>query len=208
MQRIAKNTHSNLHVLDDKLKLNAVGKCASQPSDFDIDHIQNENALIIYTSGTTGSPKGVVLTHQNLTAQINTLVNAWKWREDDVILHTLPLHHIHGIVNALLCPLYAGAKTVMLQKFDANAVWSNLLGLNVNALPDERKISVFMGVPTIYSKLIEEYHKVFCSDAKMIEYIKASLKNKVRLMVSGSAPLPTPLYNKWLEISGHRLLER
>lgn len=165
--------------------------------------------MIIYTSGTTGNPKGVVLTHKNLSTQVNTLVNAWKWSENDVILHTLPLHHIHGIVNALLCPLYVGAKAVMLPKFDANAVWSNLLGLNVDATSsNDRKITVFMAVPTIYSKLIEEYNKVFANDEKMVEYVRNNLINRVRLMVSGSAPLPVPLYQKWLKISGHRLLER
>lgn len=75
-------------------------------------------------------------------------------------------------------------------------------------MPSEKRVSVFMAVPTIYAKLIEEYDKVLCADSKMQEYIKTSLKSKVRLMVSGSAPLPQPVYNKWLDISGHRLLER
>lgn len=122
------------------------------------------------------------------------------------MLHTLPLHHVHGIVNALYCPLYIGAKTVMLPKFDSTTVWSYLLG--VNAPQTDRKITVFMAVPTIYSKLIDEHTKVFSQDSKMCEYIKNTLKAKVRLMVSGSAPLPVPVYEKWLDISGHRLLER
>lgn len=93
----------------------------------------------------------------------------------------------------------------MLEKFDANAVWSQLLG--INATSGER-VNVFMAVPTIYVKLIEEYNKVFASDEKMVEYIKTTLANKVRLMVSGSAPLTVPVYERWLEISGHKLLER
>lgn len=84
-------------------------------------------------------------------------------------------------------------------------VWSYLLGINASS---DQKVTVFMGVPTIYTKLIEEYKKVFSNDSKMCEYIKNTLKAKVRLMVSGSAPLPIPVYQKWLEISGHRLLER
>lgn len=149
---------------------------------------------------------GVVLSHRNLQNQIGTLLDAWKWSPNDVILHTLPLHHVHGIVNALLCPLHIGAKTIMLKKFNANTVWSFLLG--VGAKPDERKITVYMAVPTIYSKLIDEYKRVFKEDPKMVEYIRNTLKNKMRLMVSGSAPLPAPIFNKWLEISGHSLLER
>lgn len=94
----------------------------------------------------------------------------------------------------------------MLPKFDANTVWSYLLG--VNNLAHERKITVYMAVPTIYSKLIAEYERIFASDPKMVEYIKSSLKSKLRLMVSGSAPLPVPLFNKWHAISGHKLLER
>nr|CAI5868434.1 unnamed protein product [Callosobruchus analis] len=158
--------------------------------------------MILYTSGTTGSPKGVVLSHRNLQFQITTLLDAWKWTQNDVLLHTLPLNHVHGIVNALLCPLYIGAKTIMLEKFNANTVWSHLLG--VNAAP----ITVYMAVPTIYTKLIDEYKKVFKGDPQMVEHIRSTLKNKVRLMVSGSAPLPVTVFNEWQNISGHQLLER
>ncbi|KAJ8941724.1 hypothetical protein NQ318_023320 [Aromia moschata] len=210
MQRVSRNTHSQLHVLDDKLKLNCTQKFAENQSELEggqtLEFYDSSDALILYTSGTTGSPKGVRLSHKNLQCQITTLLDAWKWSPNDVLLHTLPLHHIHGIVNALLCPMYVGAKTVMLKKFNANTTWSYLLG--VGSKPEDRKISVYMAVPTIYSKLIEEYRRVFENDPKMVEYIKNTLKNKVRLMVSGSSPLPVPVFERWLEISGHRLLER
>lgn len=140
-----------------------------------------------------------------MTTQAKILGEAWRWVPSDAILHVLPLHHVHGIVNALMCPLYLGAKCIMLPKFDSTMVWSYLLGIN---MPADRKVSVFMAVPTVYSKLIEEYDKLFGADKKMQLYIKASLSSKVRLMVSGSAPLPLPVYNKWLDISGHKLLER
>lgn len=132
--------------------------------------------------------------------QTETLINAWRWTEDDVILHTLPLHHVHGAVNALFCPLFVGATTVMLPKFSAKEVWSQFLGSHEN-----NKITVFMGVPTIYSKLIDEFDKSLSTKK---EAVKTELHKNVRLMVSGSAALPVPLYKKWLEISGHRLLER
>ncbi|KAJ3648234.1 hypothetical protein Zmor_020053 [Zophobas morio] len=210
MHRVSKNTNIKLHVLDEKMRLKTTEKVAKEKADLEaplsVSFYSNSKALILYTSGTTGNPKGVVLTHKNIIFQVNTLLDAWKWVPNDVILHTLPLHHVHGIVNALLCPLYIGARTMMLPKFDANTVWSHLLGVNTPS--GDRRITVYMAVPTIYSKLIEEYKRVFGADPKMVEYIRNTLKNKVRLMVSGSAPLPGPIYDKWLDISGHRLLER
>lgn len=80
--------------------------------------------------------------------------------------------------------------------------------MGVSTRPEDRRVSVFMGVPTMYSKLIDEYDRVFREDPKMAEYIRNTLKTKVRVMVSGSAPLAEPLHQLWEEISGHRLLER
>ncbi|CAH1963323.1 unnamed protein product [Acanthoscelides obtectus] len=210
MHKVSKNSHSVVHLLDNELKSKCVDKVATTRSDLEgglpSQFYDGSNAMILYTSGTTGAPKGVVLSHRNLQFQVTTLLEAWKWSQNDVLLHTLPLHHVHGIVNALLCPLYIGAKTIMLEKFNANTVWSQLLG--VNALPSDRKVTVYMAVPTIYSKLIDEYKKVFKGDPQMVEHIRSTLKNKVRLMVSGSAPLPVTIFEEWENISGHRLLER
>lgn len=136
---------------------------------------------------------------------MNTLLDSWKWNSNDVILHCLPLNHTHGIINALLCPLTIGAKTVMMNKFDKNIAWGHLLAINT-ATAD--RVTVFMGVPTMYAKLIEEYENIFTNNHRVVDYIKSSLKNRMRLMVSGSAPLPTPIFRKWEQISGHRLLER
>ena len=76
------------------------------------NHRNDDGAMILYTSGTTGKPKGVLLTHENLDAQVRMLLKIWKWTGSDVILNALPLHHTHGVVNALLCPLYVGARYV------------------------------------------------------------------------------------------------
>ena len=73
----------------------------------------DDGAMILYTSGTTGKPKGVLLTHENVDAQVKMLLKIWKWTGSDVILNALPLHHTHGVVNALLCPLYVGARYVL-----------------------------------------------------------------------------------------------
>lgn len=76
----------------------------------DEDFYRNADAMILYTSGTTGKPKGVLLSHANLDAQVRMLLPIWQWTKKDVIVHALPLHHTHGVVNALLCPLYVGAR--------------------------------------------------------------------------------------------------
>ncbi|XP_015122402.1 acyl-CoA synthetase family member 3, mitochondrial [Diachasma alloeum] len=170
------------------------------------DEFYNEsNAMFVYTSGTTGVPKGVVMSHRNLQSQMNALITAWKWSEKDIVLHTLPLNHVHGIVNVLMCPLYVGARCVMLPKFETSNVWTHLLGIN---LQNSERCNMFMAVPTIYMKLIQEYEQLFSKNAKMKEYVQTVCSTKIRLMVSGSAPLPKPIFDRWEEITGHRLLER
>ncbi|CAB1339513.1 unnamed protein product [Coregonus sp. 'balchen'] len=158
-------------------------------------------AMIIYTSGTTGRPKGVLHTHSNIQAMVQGLVSEWGWSRDDVILHTLPLHHIHGIVNKLLCPLWVGATTVMLPTFQPQKVWEVLLSSKAPM------VNVFMAVPTIYSKLIQHYEQHF-TQPRVQDFVRAVCKERIRLMVSGSAALPQPTLLRWEEITGHTLLER
>lgn len=158
-------------------------------------------AMIIYTSGTTGRPKGVLHTHSSIYAMVRCLVSEWAWSKDDIILHTLPLHHVHGIVNKLLCPLSVGATCVMLPEFEPQKVWASLLS------SEAPRVNVFMAVPTIYSKLIQYYDQHF-TQPRVKDFIKAVCKEKIRLMVSGSAALPLPTLQRWEEITGHTLLER
>ncbi|XP_057687523.1 malonate--CoA ligase ACSF3, mitochondrial isoform X2 [Corythoichthys intestinalis] len=158
-------------------------------------------AMIIYTSGTTGRPKGVLHTHSSIQAMVQCLVSEWAWSQDDVILHTLPLHHVHGIVNKLLCPLWVGATCVMLPDFNPRKVWEMLLSSKAPM------VNVFMAVPTIYSKLIHYYDQHF-TQPHVKDFVKAVCKERIRLMVSGSAALPLPTLQRWEEITGHILLER
>ncbi|WP_420635423.1 acyl-CoA synthetase [Candidatus Palauibacter sp.] len=152
-------------------------------------------AMILYTSGTTGRPKGVVTTHGQIEAHITSLVGAWQWERNDRILHVLPLHHTHGIVNALCCPLYAGATVEFSGSFDPVATWDRLAS---------REVSVFMAVPTIYAKLLHAW-----DEARPRTRTKWSRgAGALRLMVSGSAALPVRVFERWEEITGHRLLER
>ena len=152
-------------------------------------------AMILYTSGTTSRPKGVLTTHANIQAQAISLIDAWEWTSDDHILHVLPLHHIHGIINVLTCALMSGAKCEMHTRFDCEKVWKRFA---------EGDLTLFMAVPTIYSKLIGAWDKA-------PRDVKARLSrgaSRLRLMVSGSAALPVSVLGKWKLITGHVLLER
>ncbi|NWQ83466.1 ACSF3 synthetase, partial [Columbina picui] len=133
--------------------------------------------------------------------QTTGLVEKWEWRKEDVILHVLPLHHVHGVINKLLCPLWVGATCIMLPEFSAQMVWKKLLSTQAP------RISVFMAVPTIYAKLIEYYDKHF-SQPQVQDFVRAFCQENIRLMVSGSAALPVPVLEKWKSITGHTLLER
>jgi malonyl-CoA/methylmalonyl-CoA synthetase len=162
----------------------------------DLPNIEiSQPALILYTSGTTGKPKGVVLTHANIQAQVPSLVTAWEWDASDRILHVLPLHHIHGIVNVLLCALWVGAECYTIAKFDSEIVWDCICNGH---------LSLFMAVPTIYVKLINSWEKA--SPQRRQEISKSCAR--LRLMVSGSAALPVQVLEKWRDITGHFLLER
>ncbi|CAK7317245.1 Malonate--CoA ligase ACSF3, mitochondrial [Vulpes lagopus] len=162
---------------------------------------RDRGAMIIYTSGTTGRPKGVLSTHHNIRAMVTGLVHKWAWSKHDVILHVLPLHHVHGVVNKLLCPLWVGATCVMLPEFNAQLVWEKLLGC------ETPRINVFMAVPTIYAKLMDYYDRHF-TQPHVQDFVRAVCEERIRLMVSGSAALPLPVLEKWQSITGHTLLER
>jgi malonyl-CoA/methylmalonyl-CoA synthetase len=152
-------------------------------------------ALIVYTSGTTGKPKGVVTTHAQLNAQIQSLLDAWEWTAADRALLVLPLHHVHGIVNVLGSALAAGASCEMLPQFDPLDAWNRLASGDV---------TVFSAVPTIYHRLIGAWE----SAAPAAQRAWSEGSRRVRLMMSGSAALPLRTLERWRAITGHTLLER
>ena len=152
-------------------------------------------AMILYTSGTTSRPKGVVSTHANIAAQIQSLIEAWEWSQDDSILLCLPLHHVHGIINVLSCALWSGASCRMLPRFDAQTVWEQIA---------EGSLTLFMAVPTVYARLIAAWEAA-PPDARAAWSRGAG---RLRLMVSGSAALPVSTLERWKELTGHTLLER
>jgi malonyl-CoA/methylmalonyl-CoA synthetase len=151
--------------------------------------------MILFTSGTTNKPKGVVITHKAMRAQITCLIDAWEWNEGDSIPLFLPLNHIHGIINILCCALWIGATINLMPK------------LNIPELCNQVKqglYTVFMAVPTIYVKLIKHFEGLDPIEAKKIsEGFK-----KMRLNVSGSAACPVKVFNQWCSLTGQVLLER
>ncbi|OMH82149.1 Acyl-CoA synthetase family member 3, mitochondrial [Zancudomyces culisetae] len=168
------------------------------PGTLEKRHIDlNTGALIIYTSGTTGSPKGVVLSHKNITAQLLSLNKAWGWSSADRMLHFLPLHHIHGIVAGLNSALFTGATVEMLPKFSVTAILDRILN-------KERNLTIMMGVPTMYKLLLL---KLESSDPEVQEKAHEAFK-QFRLNVSGSASLPVSVFEQWFKFTGQRMLER
>ena len=162
----------------------------------DLPHLgSNRRAMIIYTSGTTGRPKGAVSTHQNIGAQIAALVEAWRWTPADRLLLTLPLHHVHGIINGLGSALAVRATCEILPVFDAERVWDRLAS---------GEITVFTAVPTIYNRLIASWNAA----PPEVQRARSDGARGLRLMMSGSAALPVQTLERWREITGHTLLER
>lgn len=158
----------------------------------------SRRALMIYTSGTTSNPKGCVTTHQNITFQADCLVKAWQYTPADHLIHVLPLHHVHGIINGLTATLLAGATVEMHPRFDAQTTWSRW--------QDVGSSTMFFAVPTIYSKLVDYFDAhIRATDAEAAAREGA---RALRLVVSGSAALPTPIRDRFLEITGQTLLER
>ncbi|KAF3100216.1 hypothetical protein TWF706_006321 [Orbilia oligospora] len=157
----------------------------------------SRRALIIYTSGTTSRPKGCVTTHANIHFQANSLIKAWKYASSDHLIHVLPLHHVHGIINGLTATLLAGGTVELHPKFDPVVVWRRWM---------DGDSTIFMAVPTVYSRL-NNYFLEHISGIDDEQRAKDGTR-KLRLTVSGSAALPTSTKQRFEEITGQVLLER
>lgn len=182
------STKINIHIED-------VANLVSKQSKSLPEIKKDRRAMILFTSGTTNKPKGVVSTHENIEAQIKSLVKAWEWDKNDSIPLILPLHHIHGIINSLSCPLWAGAKVDILGRFEADKVIEKIINNNY---------SVFTAVPTIYFSLIDVLQD---PKNKNIDIAKSRFR-EMRLIMSGSAALAPEIHKKWKELTGQDLLER
>ncbi|MFN4353462.1 malonate--CoA ligase [Parvibaculum sp.] len=145
----------------------------------------NDLAAILYTSGTTGKPKGAMLSQGNLASNGLALRDAWRFTENDVLLHALPIFHAHGLFVACHCALLAGARMIWLGKFDRDLVLQHL-----------PRATTFMGVPTFYTRLLAG------------DEFNAGLVKHMRLFTSGSAPLLAETFEEFRARTGHAILER
>ncbi|MBT8062651.1 MAG: AMP-binding protein, partial [Gammaproteobacteria bacterium] len=167
---------------DDSLANRAAG---CQPDTRVVARETTDLAAIIYTSGTTGRAKGAMLSVGNLSSNAQALYQAWGWQDDDVLIHALPIFHVHGLFVALHCAILGGSRVLFLPRFDVAEILA--------ALP---RGTVMMGVPTFYTRLLAEpgFTRGVCEHA--------------RLFVSGSAPLSPRTFSEFEERTGHRILER
>lgn len=163
-----------------------IREAESQPAEFtDAAVGLSDLASILYTSGTTGRSKGAMLTHGNLVSNAQALKNLWRFTQDDVLLHALPIFHIHGLFVASNVTLISGASMILLPKFDLGAIFQ--------ALPSS---TVMMGVPTFYTRLLADPR------------LAPEVTRNIRLFVSGSAPLLAETHCEWQARTGHAILER
>lgn len=142
-------------------------------------------AAILYTSGTTGRSKGAMLTHGNMLSNALVLKDYWGWQAGDVLIHALPIFHVHGLFVAIHGALLNGSKMIWLSRFDPKLV--------IQKMPEA---TVFMGVPTLYVRLLAE------------PGLSREAARHMRLFIAGSAPLLIEAFNEWQSRTGHTILER
>ncbi|TIU44265.1 MAG: malonyl-CoA synthase [Mesorhizobium sp.] len=153
---------------------------------FDIElRYPDDLAAILYTSGTTGRPKGAMLSHANLCSNARVLTDLWRFTQEDVLLHALPIFHAHGLFVACNVLLLAGGRMIFLPKFDIEEM--------LESLP---KATSMMGIPTFYTRLLAD------------ERLTPDRVRHVRLFTSGSAPLLAETHAAWQQRTGHAILER
>ena len=164
---------------------------------------ERQLSLLLYTSGTSGAPKGCSITADNLLSSVRTMIDAYAWTSSDSMLATLPLNHYSGLVYGLLTPFFVGARCHLLAKFDASLVWSKLVDTH-------EPTNVFIGVPTIFTQLVERYR----SDSRLrtqlgeARQVASKMRSKMRFVASGSAPLNERTFDEWRSLTDCVILER
>jgi malonyl-CoA/methylmalonyl-CoA synthetase len=177
-------TESPVLTLDDT----GVGTVNHAPDEHELPVVHRDDddiAVILYTSGTTGQPKGAMITHRNLATNGLALIDAWQWQKGDIMLHSLPIFHIHVLFVATNVAVLNASPIIFLPRFDAAEI--------VRLLPHA---TVYMGVPTNYTRLLA--HQGFG---------EACCRN-MRLFTSGSAPLLTQTFREFVERTGHTIVHR
>lgn len=183
---VATQLGAQFETLDGKGQGSLPNAAKDKPTSFDVMARQRDDlAAILYTSGTTGRSKGAMLTHANLLDNAEALVKEWCFTADDVLLHMLPIYHTHGLFVATNVVLLSGGKMVFLSGFKTEQA--------LNWLP---KVTTMMGVPTFYTRLLED------------PAFDQNLTRHMRLFTSGSAPLLAETHHQFEARTGHRILER
>ncbi len=179
----------NVFTLDDDRTGSLLERAAALPAGSDRHEVAHRSAddlaAILYTSGTTGRSKGAMLSHGNMLSNALVLKDFWGWKPGDVLIHALPIFHVHGLFVAIHGALINGSKMIWLSRFDPKRV--------VQKLPEA---TVFMGVPTLYVRLLAE------------PGLTREACRNMRLFVAGSAPLLIETFTEWQERTGHTILER
>jgi malonyl-CoA/methylmalonyl-CoA synthetase len=176
----------HVYTLNDDRTGTLLDRAAFQPDMHEpVVRAAGDLAAILYTSGTTGRSKGAMLTHGNLLSNARVLKDHWGWQKGDVLVHALPIFHVHGLFVASHGALLNGSRMIWFDRFDARAV--------VARLPEA---TVFMGVPTLYVRMLAE------------PGLTREACKGMRLFISGSAPLLIETFNAWRERTGHTILER
>lgn len=176
----------HVFTLDDEGHGTLIDAARNAPRQFGVvDRADDDLAAILYTSGTTGRSKGAMISHRNLASNATVLHDFWGFKPTDVLLHALPLFHVHGLFVAAHCALLSGGSMLFHNRFDVKAI-----------LHDLQRATVFMGVPTFYVRLLAEssFGKEQCGN--------------VRLFISGSAPLLPETFGEFQERTGQTILER
>ena len=158
---------------------------AAEPAADTVARSDDDIAALVYTSGTTGRSKGAMLTHANLLSNAETLCTYWGWQDDDVLLHALPIFHVHGLFVALHCAFLRATPVIFLPAFDVDAIMAEL-----------PRSTVLMGVPTFYTRLLAR-----------AEFDADACRN-MRLFISGSAPLTEQTFAEFEACTGMCILER
>ncbi len=184
--KLAAKVKANVDTLDANGKGSLTEGAAKQAPDFaTVPRANDDLAAILYTSGTTGRSKGAMLTHDNLASNSLSLVEYWRFTQQDVLIHALPIYHTHGLFVASNVTLFARATMIFLPKLDPELIIKLMA-----------RATVLMGVPTFYTRLLQSPNLTKQSTAHM------------RLFISGSAPLLAETHREWSARTGHAVLER
>ncbi|WP_424628914.1 malonate--CoA ligase [Bradyrhizobium sp. SYSU BS000235] len=186
IDKIAAKVNAKVETLDANGRGSLMDGAEKAPAEFaTVPRTGEDLAAILYTSGTTGRSKGAMLSHDNLASNSLTLIDVWRFTDQDVLIHALPIYHTHGLFVASNVTLFSRASMIFLNKFDADQIIKLMA-----------RATVLMGVPTFYTRLLQN------------PALTREATSHMRLFISGSAPLLADTHREWSARTGHAVLER